>query len=95
MSDKYGWIVRATENGYIDYCFGLNRLNEDRQCLGKYYLPNGAIYIGNVQAVLRDGFYTDRTLYFIMSAEDSVDIDTQEDLEKGLGTVQKRTVEKR
>jgi CMP-N,N'-diacetyllegionaminic acid synthase len=95
ISEKYGWIVKSAKDGYLDYCFDLQRLNVDRQNLEKYYLPNGAIYIGNVQSVSRDGFYTDRTLYFIMREEDSVDIDTQEDLEKGLDIVQKRKIEER
>ena len=57
----------------------------------KYFLPNGAIYFGNVQSVSKDGFFSERTLYYTMKDEDSVEIDTQEDLEKGLEIIRRTT----
>lgn len=47
-----------------------------------YYSPNGAIFIGKPDAYLTQGhFFGRRALAYIMSAEDSVDIDHQIDLD--------------
>ena len=58
-------------------------LTKPRQQLPKAFLPNGAIYISEVDKFLekKNLFVIPLSLY-IMTVEDSVDIDTKEDLEK-------------
>ncbi len=57
--------------------------NARRQDLPPTYLPNGAIYIfGISDFVERGGFPSNGSLPFIMSASESVDIDTPDDLRR-------------
>lgn len=54
-----------------------------RQDLPDIYLPNGAIYIFSVAKFKRDNAIPDqRIIAYVMSDADSLDIDTQQDLEK-------------
>ena len=54
-----------------------------RQDLPITYLSNGAIYIIFTKEFLKfDSFFTDKTIEFIMSKEQSVDIDSPNDLHK-------------
>lgn len=54
-----------------------------RQKLPKIYMSNGAIYMINTKDFLKNqSFFTDKTLKFIMNKEQSIDIDTLEDLEE-------------
>jgi N-acylneuraminate cytidylyltransferase/CMP-N,N'-diacetyllegionaminic acid synthase len=52
------------------------------QDLPKYYRLNGSIYIANRALLVdcKDFFKIDNAYAFVMSHEDSVDIDTQNDL---------------
>ena len=51
-----------------------------RQKLGKYYRLNGAIYIVNIEEFYKNPFlYRDGSVAYIMSNENSVDIDTELD----------------
>ncbi len=53
-----------------------------RQDLPDVWMPNGAIYIINVNAFLKnESFFTAHTIAFRMSDESSIDIDTPEDLQ--------------
>lgn len=53
-----------------------------RQDFKKYYVLNGAIYLTNVKRYLTNGgFYSGRTLSYVMDTESSVDIDNMLDLE--------------
>ncbi len=88
---KFGWIVKGDVNGYIDYCFDMQRLNLQRQHMGNYYLPNGSIYIGSTKSIVQSGFYTEQTLFYKMSDSDSVDIDTQEDFDRALELLYERS----
>ena len=57
-----------------------------RQKLPKTFYANGAIYIVEVEAFMKTNtFLTNKTCYFEMSKEKSIDIDTQEDLSKAIG----------
>jgi len=52
-----------------------------RQDLPKAYLPNGAIYIVDVEQFLKNqSFFTAKTLYYQMPAERSDDLDSYEDI---------------
>lgn len=54
-----------------------------RQELPQTYYPNGAIYIQNVKEFLKTGnLFSNKTIPFIMNDQDSIDIDTIEDLVK-------------
>lgn len=52
----------------------------NRQMNKKYYIPNGAIYILDYQLLKKQRtYYSENTIPYIMSSEESVDIDTQFD----------------
>ncbi|GFE82012.1 hypothetical protein GCM10011487_40120 [Steroidobacter agaridevorans] len=57
--------------------------NARRQDLPPTFLPNGAIYIFAVSDFLsRDGFPSNGSVPYVMSAADSIDIDTPDDLQR-------------
>ena len=78
-------------NGRLQALFDERFSNMRRQDLPRAYLPNGAIYVFRCSAFLkRDGFPSNGSLPYIMSEEDSLDIDTEEDilfLTKKLGEI--------
>jgi CMP-N-acetylneuraminic acid synthetase len=79
ISPKYGWLMRYNDNNdYVNFCLSSNNLNPQRQKLDEYVLPNGAICIINARKVNR-GIYSGNTLCYLMSTEESIDIDTQDD----------------
>lgn len=70
--DKGGFLHRSKESTYIR-----------RQDCPQIYEYNGAIYIINVQSLLNKGFgKLDKVKKYVMSEEDSIDIDTIRDFEK-------------
>lgn len=80
VSSKFGWLMQsAEENGYIRFCLDVHAQNPQRQGLRQYFLPNGAIFLVRGTA-LAGGLYRKNTLPFVMSARDSIDIDTIDDL---------------
>ena len=61
--------------------FDENLSNHSRQALPTVYLPNGAIYVFKVSDFQRKkGFPNNGSIPFVMSAKDSLDIDSEEDL---------------
>jgi CMP-N-acetylneuraminic acid synthetase len=65
--------------------------NHNRQQLPKAYIPNGAIYIFRKSLFqARGGFPSDGSLPYIMSAADSVDIDSEADLERARQILEQR-----
>jgi CMP-N-acetylneuraminic acid synthetase len=67
--------------GYLEYVSKKEFANMNRQMLPNVYMPNGAIYIMYAQScVVRPRFDGARTLPFIMSAEESLDLDTMDDI---------------
>ncbi len=78
---KVGWLMEENEQKCISFCFDQKTIARQRQGLKKYYLPNGAIYFAPIKT-FGNSFYTARTQYFVMSEENSIDIDLQQDLEK-------------
>jgi len=54
----------------------------NRQLTQQYYVPNGAIYILDYKLLKeKRSYYSENTVAYIMSTEDSVDIDTMLDFE--------------
>lgn len=80
---------RIDYEGSLQSLFDEKLSNARRQDLPITYIPNGAIYIFRItDFVERGGFPSNGSLPFIMSEEDSVDVDTEEDvrgLERILG----------
>ena len=74
------WYKKISDNGVlVDFFEGAeNSLN--RQEAQKTYLPNGAIYIFNYNKLKENNsYYNDKTFPYIMSDENSIDIDTRLD----------------
>src|SRR3989344_1829326 len=71
----------ANANGYLEYAAKGNFANANRQSLPKLYMPNGAIYIMEAaKCLIEPRFDGERTLPSVMSMEDSIDVDTPEDI---------------
>ena len=74
---------KENEHGFLDGIIDNKYPFLRRQDLPKVYLPNGAIYIVNIDSFnKKNNFYSSKTVKMIMSRESSLDIDTQEDLKK-------------
>lgn len=57
--------------------FGVGNAVTNRQVNSKHYVPNGAIYILDYDLLKsKRTYYCGNTIGYVMSAEDSVDIDT-------------------
>lgn len=79
-----GWYHVMNEEGRVfNAGFGANGKNmANRQLNDKYYIPNGAIYILDYELLKeKRTYYCDNTVSYIMSREDSVDIDYPIDFE--------------
>lgn len=71
-----------SKSGTLKSLFNEELSNARRQDLQETYVPNGAIYIFTIAEFLtRKGFPSNGSLPFIMSPNDSIDIDDKEDLE--------------
>lgn len=69
-------------DGRLQSIFDEKMSNACRQELPKAYIPNGAIYVFRVSDFLeRNGFPSNGGIPFVMSEADSLDIDTEEDIE--------------
>lgn len=67
--------------GRLQSLFDEKMSNSRRQDLPRAYVPNGAIYIYRLSDFLaREGFPSNGSLPFVMTEEESVDIDTEEDI---------------
>ena len=68
-------------NGYLEGIINNEFPFFPRQSLPLIYRPNGAIYIVLVKEFLKNNLlFTNKTLHFIMSTSNSLDVDTLEDL---------------
>lgn len=72
------WYMNKDNNDHIENAgFGVGNAVTNRQVNSKYYVPNGAIYILDYELLkTKRTYYCDNTVGFVMTAEDSVDIDT-------------------
>ena len=77
---KMGWLMEIEDSSeQIKYCFDTAFNIQQRQELRSYYLPNGAIYFLPIDEKIFE-VYRDNTIGYIMSREDSIDIDVMADL---------------
>jgi len=73
-------MYRVTDSGRSSLAFPLTPTPTRRQDLPKYWVPNGAVYLARVDALLHARtFYTDDTVLYEMPLTRSIDIDTEED----------------
>lgn len=72
------WYMNKYDEDRIENAgFGVGNAVTNRQVNSKYYVPNGAIYILDYDLLKsKRTYYCDNTVGYVMSAEDSVDIDT-------------------
>ena len=80
IEQKILWAQGIAEDGYLYSHFGLDLSNPRRQQLPGCYMPNGAIYIAPASGF--SGFYTKRIIPYVMSLDDSIDVDYREDLDR-------------
>lgn len=76
------WYLKIGENGYLHNCgFGMESgILKNRQDDSNYCIPNGAIYILDLDILMKERtYYTNKTMAYVMSGKDSVDIDTYDD----------------
>lgn len=70
-----------SESGRLQSLFNEKMSNVRRQDLQDVFIPNGAIYIFSIQEFIdRKGFPSNGSIPFIMTEDDSIDIDEKEDL---------------
>lgn len=87
---KFGWLMQVDDaSGYLRFSLDVRTGNPQRQGLGRLYLPNGAIFVVCGQA-LEHGFYGRNTLPFVMSATDSIDIDSLDDMKRAEDALRSR-----
>jgi CMP-N-acetylneuraminic acid synthetase len=82
IDNKILKAFKQGEDGFIEGVSNNKYPFMRRQDLPKTYLSNGAIYIIKVDEIMtNNSFFTDKTISYIMNEIQSMDIDTQEDLE--------------
>ncbi|HEY3388546.1 MAG TPA: sugar phosphate nucleotidyltransferase [Prolixibacteraceae bacterium] len=75
------WAKKIADKKVTDY-FNESAENKNRQEHENAFIPNGAIFIFNYQFLKKqEGYYSDKTVPYIMPAERSVDIDSLVDFE--------------
>jgi CMP-N-acetylneuraminic acid synthetase len=75
-----------SNSGRLESLFEENLSNARRQDLQDVYISNGAIYIFSIEDFLdRKGFPSNGSMPFIMTEDDSIDIDEKEDLKRAEG----------
>jgi CMP-N,N'-diacetyllegionaminic acid synthase len=73
------WMYTIREDGYISPVAS-DLTSNRKQELPETYIPNGAIFISRIDKFLFEkSFYSNNTIPYLMSFQDSVDIDTLED----------------
>jgi len=71
----------VSENGTLTPAQGIAFLDKPRQSLPPAYRQNGAIYLLKTEEFLRhDSFFIPPAMPFVMEREESIDIDTEDDL---------------
>lgn len=74
---------KVDKNGFLEGILNNDYPFQPRQILPKTFKANGAIYIVEVHDFLKNkSFMTNKTMYFEMSLEKSLDIDSVNDLKK-------------
>lgn len=77
------WYMKKSDDGYISNAgFGKGDAVSNRQANETYYIPNGAIYILDYNLLKKERtYYSEKTIGYVMSEKESVDIDTLADFE--------------
>lgn len=76
------WLFLEQDGKLINYIKNSKDIVKNRQENKQYYIPNGAIYILDYKLLKTEGtYYCDNTIPFVMSEEESVDIDYEIDFE--------------
>lgn len=87
------WSLRIDDEGRIAPVFP-EALSQNRQSLKTAYLPNGAIYMFRYSDFEKTGVIpVAGAVPFVMSAEDSIDIDNQADFDRAAAIVARRAAE--
>jgi CMP-N,N'-diacetyllegionaminic acid synthase len=74
------WLFLVNETGKLSPVFNDREIPYQRQKADKIYALNGAVYVGNKEALTKKrSFLTPETIPYIMPNERSVDIDNIED----------------
>ncbi len=82
LDPKVYWTMKIGESGLIEPLFA-EAVSANRQSFDPVYSPNGAIYIFSFEEFKKSGkFPIMGALPFVMSVEESVDIDTASDFEQ-------------
>lgn len=75
------WIFDLAPGGGLSRAFGADIVANRRQDSPQRYMPNGAIYIADAEAILSGGGFFEDAQGYVMPRERSVDIDDTDDLE--------------
>lgn len=76
-----GWMFKKNKNNYVKFLSESEGFKKRRQDFGKTYIPNGAIYISSCYFFKKNkSFFGKRTIFYEMSQESSVDVDSEMDL---------------
>ena len=88
------WSLRISEDdGRIEPVFP-EALSQNRQALKPTYVPNGAIYMFRYSDFAKTGVIPiDGAVPFVMSVEDSVDIDNQADFDRAAQILARRSAD--
>jgi len=94
LTGQHPYKSQKLEKGYLTSLFNMDS-SVPRQSLEKIYMPNGAFYLGKMNVYLvEDTCVPRRSLPYIMSSKDSVNLDTPLDLillealvEKGMAKI--------
>lgn len=82
LEPKVYWTMKIGEAGVLEPLFP-EAVSANRQSFDAVYRPNGALYIFSLSEFLKTGkFPIMGALPFVMSEDESVDIDTQADFEQ-------------
>lgn len=75
------WLLRMDDKEFVSNAmFDADSASGNRQENKEYYVPNGAIYILDHNLLkTKRSYYSDKTVGYVMSRSDSVDIDTMDD----------------
>lgn len=74
------WMYKLTDDGTMEPLIHQTELVTRRQELPSVFALNGAVYVGKVEALIKEkSFLTSTTKAYIMSPERSFDIDTELD----------------
>jgi len=88
----YKSFIIDENKGRLKSLFNEKLSNFRRQDLPDVYIPNGAMYFFSItDFISRDGFPSNGSMPYIMSDEDSIDIDRKSDIQKAAKILRSKT----